>query len=191
MFISNSSFLSAFATAAVLAAAVTLGHVTEQQESVAEFAPNPPPEWMESQGTFLEVRGTMHQYATGKASVFFMMLGEAKPLTLTWASKNENPWGVAGQGALPRDAAAEIGGVQSVTFRLRVYQLHHATQNARLEILNGGDWQVVMEERNILAGGVRDWVNQGGEVATGVVGPVEVLDTQVEIKRIGTILLVL
>ena len=191
MFISNSNFLSALAIAAVLAATVALGHVTEQQETVAEFAPNPTSEWFGAGGVFLEVRGTIHQYATGKASVFFMMLGEAQPLTLTWASKNENPWSVAGQGALPRDAAAEIGGVQTIAFRLRVHQLHHETQNARLEILQGDEWRVVMEEKNIFAGGVLDWFKQGGEVAMGIVGPVEVLDTQVKIKRIGTTLLVL
>jgi len=190
MFISNLSFFPVITTAAVFTVAVMAGHITEQQESVAEFTPNPPPEWIESRGTFLEVRGTIHQYATGKASVFFMMLGEAKPLTLTWVSKNENSWGVAGQGALPRDAAPEISSIQTITFRLRVHQLHHATQNARLEIFQGGDWRVVMEEKNILAGGVLDWVGQGGEVTTGIVGPVEVLDTQVKIKRIGTTLLV-
>ena len=190
MFIRTQSFMFAFSTAAVLAAAVAVGHATEHQETVSEFTPNPPLEWMESRGTFLEVRGTIHQYATGKASIFFMLLDGAQPLTLTWVSKNENSWGVAGQGALPRDAAPEISSIQTITFRLRVHQLHHATQNARLEIFQGGDWRVVMEEKNILAGGVLDWVGQGGEVTTGIVGPVEVLDTQVKIKRIGTTLLV-
>ena len=189
MFISK-RLPSMLATAAVLAAAVTLGHVTEQQETVSEFTPNPPPEWIQSHGTFLEVRGTIHQYATGKTSVFFLMLDEAQPLTLAWVSKNENSWSVAGQGALPRDAAAEIGGVQTISFRLRVHQLHHASQNARLEILQDDEWRVVMEEKNILAGGVMEWVKQGGEVSTGIVGPVEMLDTQVSIKRIGTTLLV-
>ena len=179
-----------FAAAAGLVAAAMAAHVSENRETLAAFAPSPPPGWVAENGAFLEVRGTLHQYATGKAGVFFRMLDEAQPLALTWVSNGENPlWELARQGGLPRDAAPEQGGVQTITFRLRIHRLHLATQSARLEVLQNGEWREVLVERNISVNGVWEWIAQGGVLATGATGPVEVLDTSVRVLRAGTMLL--
>jgi tRNA G37 N-methylase TrmD len=81
-----------------------------------------------------------------------------------------------------------VGELRTV-WRVRVRGFHKSVQRVQLAVLDGGRWEVV-DERDVVVSGVREWVDEGGILVAGRAGAVEMVDAGGRVVQEKTLFLV-